>query len=82
MVMRKDVSRTTVDLPAPLYRRLKEQAARQGCSIRELLVTGAERVLLEKQPPARKPVRFPLIHSRGPKVEVPAARLYEFIEFP
>jgi hypothetical protein len=37
----KQVSiRTTVNIPAPLYRKLKEQAAGTGSSIRELVLLG------------------------------------------
>ncbi len=81
-MMPKNVTRTTVDIPAPIYRRLKQQAADQGCSVRELVIRGIERVLLNPQRPRRKSVRFPLIDSEGPKVELTNERLYELIEFP
>lgn len=74
--------RTTVDIPAPLYRKLKEQAARQGCSARELILRGVEFVLLEPRRRAGRRVRFPLIRSRGPKVEISSGQIYEHIEFP
>src|SRR5450755_834267 len=45
--MKQQTVRTTVDIPAPLYRRLKEQAAAQGRSVRELLLAGAQSVLLQ-----------------------------------
>jgi hypothetical protein len=73
--------RTTIDIPAPVYRRLKEQAARQGCSVRELVGRGIEQVLLKPQQPARR-VTLPLIRSRGPKVRLTNQRIYELIEFP
>lgn len=82
MNMQKSTIRTTVDIPAPIYRRLKEQAAHQGCSVRELLMNGIERVLLNPQRPQKKRVRFPLIVSGGPKVNLSNQRLYELIEFP
>ncbi len=80
--MASDSVRTTVDIPAATYRKLKDQAARQGCSIRELVMQGLERVLLNPQQPPKKPVQFPLIDSRGPKVDLTNERLYELIEFP
>jgi hypothetical protein len=80
--MPSDAVRTTVDIPAPLYRKLKEQAAQKGCSVRDLLLNGAERVLLQPQRPRRAAVRFPLIDSEGPKVELTNQKLYELIEFP
>ena len=80
--MPKDAIRTTVDIPAPIYRKLKEQAAHQGCSVRDLLLSGAERVLLNPQRPRRRQVQFPLLDSKGPKVNLTNQRLYELIEFP
>ncbi|MGC2656721.1 MAG: hypothetical protein WA324_02010 [Bryobacteraceae bacterium] len=80
--MKPDRVRTTVDIPAALYRRLKEQAAAQGCSARELIVRGVEGVLLnQRQVPPRR-VEFPLIHSKGPKVALSNEQIYEHIEFP
>jgi hypothetical protein len=79
----KDQSvRTTVDIPRPLYRKLKEQAAARGCSIRELVLAGVKTVLLQSQRPRSKKVRFPLIVSEGPKVNVTNEHIYEHIEFP
>ena len=80
--MRKNAIRTTLDIPEPIYRKLKEQAAQQGRSVRELLLSGAESVLLRPQRPKKRAPRFPLIDSRGPKVELTNDRLYELIEFP
>ena len=80
--MNKHAVRTTIDLPGPIYRKLKEQAARQGCSVRDLLLSGAERVLLNPQRPMKRAVQFPLIDSRGPKVKLTNEKLYELIEFP
>ena len=57
--MKPESVRTTVDIPAPLYRRLKAQAAAQGCSARELILRGMERVVLNPRQPARQRVRFP-----------------------
>jgi hypothetical protein len=80
--MKQDSVRTTVDIPAPLYRRLKEQAAASGRSVRQLLVAGAEKVLVEsKEPPSRR-VKFPLFGSDGPKIDLTNEQIYEHIEFP
>ena len=78
----RDAIRTTLDIPAPVYRKLKEQAAQRSCSVRDLLLSGAERVLLSPKRPRRKQVRFPLIDSKGPKVKLSNERMYELIEFP
>ncbi|MGA2117519.1 MAG: hypothetical protein ABSH56_22500 [Bryobacteraceae bacterium] len=80
--MPPETIRTTIDIPAPLYRRLKEQAALQGCSVRDLVTRGIDRVLLKPDRPKRGRVVFPLIRSKGPKVSLTSKKLYELIEFP
>jgi len=80
--MKQDSVRTTVDIPAPLYRKLREQAAARGHSIRELVLAGVRSVLLQGQRPRPKRVRFPLIVSEGPKVELTNEQIYERVEFP
>jgi len=80
--VRKQSVRTTLDIPAPIYRKLKEQAAQQGRSVRDLLLSGAETVLLRPQRPTKRTVRFPLIDSTGPKVVLTNERLYELVERP
>ena len=78
----KDSIRTTVDIPAPLYRKLKAQAAARGHSVRELVLAGVRSVLLQGQRPRPKRVQFPLIVSQGPKVNVTNIKIYEHVEFP
>ena len=80
--MKQESIRTTVDIPAPLYRKLKEQAAARGYSIRELVLAGLKSVLLQGQRPRSKRVRFPLIVSEGPKVDVTNEQICERVEFP
>ena len=80
--MKQDSVRTTVDIPAPLYRQLKAQAAASGKSVRELIVLGAQKVLIEGQRPHPKRVQFPLIISDGPKIDLTNEQIYELIEFP
>jgi hypothetical protein len=80
--MKPEKVRTTVDIPVPLYRRLKEQAAAQGCSTRELVLRGVEKVLLNARQPARRRVHFPLIRSEGPKVPLSNEQMSEHVEFP
>jgi hypothetical protein len=81
-VMAEEFVRTTVDIPRPLYRKLKEQAAARGFSIRELVLAGVKSVLLQGQRPRSKRVRFPLIVSDGPKVNVTNEQIDEHVEFP
>jgi hypothetical protein len=74
--------RTTVDIPAPLYRRLKKHAAEKGTSVRQLVVSGVETVLGEQERPHRKRVKLPLIVSKGPKVNLTNEQIYGQVEFP
>jgi hypothetical protein len=80
--MKEESVRTTVDIPAPLYRKLKERAAAKGSSIRDLVVAGVKSVLLQDQRPRPGRVQFPLIVSKGPKVNLTNEHIYEHIEFP
>ena len=80
--MKQETVRTTVDIPAPLYRKLKERAAARGRSVRELVLAGVRTVLVEGQRPRPRKVRFPLIVSKGPKVNVTNEQIYEHVEFP
>jgi len=80
--VKRDSVRTTVDIPAPLYRKLKEQAAASGSSVRELVLAGVRVILLKDQRPRSKKVQFPLIRSNGPKVNLSSEQIYEHVEFP
>jgi hypothetical protein len=82
LCMKEQAIRTTVDIPASLYRKLKEQAAAQGRSIRELILLGVRVTLIEGKRPRTKRVKFPLIASDGPKVDLTNEQIYEHIEFP
>ena len=75
--MKRASARLTLDIPASLYRKLEEQAAVQGHSVRELVLAGAQSVLLRSHRPRPKRVRFPLIVSKGPKVDVTNEQIYE-----
>jgi len=80
--MKRPSVRTTVDIPAPLYRKLKAQAAAQGRSVRELILVGVRVTLAEAKRPRSRRVNFPLIVSDGPKVQLTNEQIYEHIEFP
>jgi hypothetical protein len=75
--MKRDAVRTTVVIPASLYRKLKEEAAAQGRSVRELILAGVETALLKNKRPKAKRVQFPLIVSQGPKVDLTNEQIYE-----
>jgi hypothetical protein len=59
--------RTTVDIPDPIYRRLKSAAALRGCSIKKLILRGVK-IELEGQENKRKKklVKLPVIESKKP----------------
>ncbi|HEV2102300.1 MAG TPA: hypothetical protein VGR58_05930 [Candidatus Acidoferrum sp.] len=80
--MKKAAVRTTVDIPAPLYRKLKEQAAVQGRSVRELILVGVQATLLKTEKPKSRRLKVPLIVSDGPPVELTNEQIYEYVEFP
>jgi len=80
--MKSDSVRTTVDIPAPLYRKLKEQAAVKGSSVRKLVLEGIRTILLGSPRPRHKRVRLPLIASKGPKISLTNSDIYEHVEFP
>ena len=80
--MKQEAVRTTVDIPVPLYRKLKQQAAVQGRSVRDLILAGVRTSLLEAKRPRARRVRFPLIVSKGPKVDLTNEQIYERAEFP
>jgi hypothetical protein len=80
--MKSSSVRTTVDIPYSLYRKLKEQAAARGRSVRELILLGVRVTLIDGKRPRPKRVKFPLIVSKGPKVNLTNAEIYEHLEFP
>jgi hypothetical protein len=75
--------RTTVDIPDPVYRRLKTRAASEGRSAKELILQGVEQVLKRSHRKARRRVRLPIVRSKRPgKVRLDNAKIYEIISFP
>lgn len=80
--MKSEKVRIRVDIPAPLYRRLKQQAAAEGCSAEELIIRGVEQVLLNPRPSNRRRLQFPLIRSKGPPVPFSNEEIYERVQFP
>ena len=80
--MKKQAVRTTVDIPVSLYRKLKAQAAAQGKSVRELILLGVRVTLVEGKRPRSGRVKFSLIASDGPKVDLRNEQIYEHVEFP
>ena len=66
--MTAETIRTSIDLPRDLHRRLREKAARMGCSARRLILTCLERGLDEPEPVRRRQrlsLDEPIVPSRG-----------------
>ena len=75
--------RTTVDIPDPVYRRLKVRAAREGRSVKELILRGAEHMLKSPERQTGRRVTLPIVRSKHPgSVRLDNARIYEIIGFP
>ena len=74
--------RTTVDIPDPLYRKLKSKAAAEGRSVKEFILRGVEKELGSAA--ARKGrLRLPLVRSKEPgALELTNEQIYEIIPFP
>jgi hypothetical protein len=62
--------------------RERQASHAQGRSVRELILAGAKSTLVEGKRPRPKRVRFPLIVSKGPKVDLTNEHIYEYVEFP
>jgi len=74
--------RTTVDIPDPMYRKLKAQAAEQGRSIKELVLRGVENEL-GSQRRRKGRIQLPVLRSREPGVlHLTNEQIYEIIPFP
>jgi hypothetical protein len=74
--------RTTVDIPDPVYRKLKSKAAREGCSVKEIVLRGVESQLHSqtKKSGRRRP---PVIEASNPgSLDLDNAKIYEIIPFP
>ena len=55
--------RTTIDIPDALYRGLKAKAARQGLSVKEIILKGVEKEMGDTVT-KRGQVRLPLIRAK------------------
>ena len=78
--------RTSLDIPVALHKRLKEAAARKGCSARQLILQSIERAVEEATPKGRLrrlSLVPPIIPStgRGP-IDLTNEEIYDLIEFP
>jgi hypothetical protein len=76
--------RTSVDVPRDLHRRLREVAARKGCSARQIILAGIEHAVERAEPVRRRRLKLdpPLIPRAGRRIDLTNERIYELIELP
>lgn len=74
--------RTTIDIPDPLYRKLKAKAAENGCSVKGLILRSVqEKHSLAR--PKRFRVKLPILKSKRPgTLHITNEEIYEIIPFP
>jgi hypothetical protein len=58
--MKAETVRTSLDIPAPLHRKLHEAAARRGCSARQLILRSIEQLVAEEPCDPGRRVLLPL----------------------
>ena len=81
----KETIRTSLDIPRDLHRRLREAAARQGCSARQLVLATIRSAVDEKPPRVgnrRLKLNPPIVPSRGKAFNLTSQQIYDVIEFP
>jgi len=77
--------RTSIDIPRDLHRRLREAAARKGCSARQLILHSIEQAVQEstpRRPPRRLNLDKPIVPSTGKPFDLTNEQIYDLIEFP
>jgi hypothetical protein len=83
--MNMDSIRISIDLPRDLHRRLREAAARKGCSARQLILRSIEQAVEEATP--KRPRRHlnldpPIVPSTGKPFDLTNEQIYDLIGFP
>ena len=58
--------RVTIDLPDPLFRKLKTVAARRGVLLEDVIQAAVEVEIRKAQSQAKRRVKFPLLPSSEP----------------
>ena len=67
--MKPDSIRTSLDIPAPLHRKLHEAAVRRGCSARQLILRSIERLVSEELPNPGRRAQLPLVPAAGRRIQ-------------
>jgi hypothetical protein len=55
--------RTTIDIPDPTYRELKSKAAKQGCSVKEIILRSVQKELGSRTGKKGR-IKLPIIESK------------------
>ncbi len=75
--------RTTLDIPDIKYRRLKIKAAREGTSVRQIVLRGVDRELNGDAPRRTKRLAKPILKSYVPgSIRIDNEQIYDVIGFP
>ncbi len=74
--------RTTIDIPDTMYRKLKSEAALEGRSVKELILSRVANPP-KRDTKKRKKIKFPLLTSKRPgSLKLGKDGVYEYIPFP
>jgi hypothetical protein len=76
--MKPDSVRTSVDIPRSLHRKLRAEAAKRGCSTRQLILTAIEQVIVPT--PAKKGrlnLKHGLVRRTGKPISTTNEEIYE-----
>jgi hypothetical protein len=75
--------RTTVDIPDALYRELKGKAAKEGRSVKELILRSVEDELHKHKTTRNRRIAAPLVPSNEPgTLDIDNEGIFELIPFP
>jgi len=74
--------RLTLDVPILMHRCLKKRAALLGLSIEQTILAILRKLMAPQTQPTKRRAQFPLIVTKGPKVNLANELIYRLIEFP
>jgi hypothetical protein len=75
--------RTTVDIPDPIYRELKTQAAREGTSVKQIILRKVMYDPRQGETTSPKKLKYPLVPSKqAGSMKLSEEGVYDYIPFP
>ena len=83
--MKERPVRTSIDVPRDLHRRLREIAARRGCSARQLILESIETAIQQATPQRSKrrlSLDRPIVSLKGKPFNLTNEKIHELVEFP